>query len=193
MLIYSVLLVQTFLSLGLSFIFSVKAVTALALPDRTVPEKEKDTRTTSPSFTRHSGCAALGQARRPHASTGVNRTVEFVLQDLLSCHRAGVRMALYVYPALRTEPGIGCEVSESCSCCDCIRIFITVSVGCELCGEGISSWGGRDESARLPGGGRLSLVLGAWGFLGKGRMKEKAHSGNAEESKVPKGKSSSAR
>ena len=142
-LIYSVLLVKTFLSLGLSFLFSVKAVTALALPARTVPEKEKGIRTTCPILYRTLGMRHPRLSMAARRSQWSERVVEFVLQDPLSCPKAVVRVTPYVCEALRTEPDIDCQVSESCSGCDRIHIFITVSVGCGWCGEGISSWGGK--------------------------------------------------
>lgn len=48
-LIDSAVLVQTFLSLSLSFIFSKKGMTLLTFTDHRVPEKEKLTHTESPS------------------------------------------------------------------------------------------------------------------------------------------------
>lgn len=59
-LIYSFVLVQPFLSLSLSFISSKKVMTLLTFVDRIVPEKEKHTRTESPSFTGYIECTALG-------------------------------------------------------------------------------------------------------------------------------------
>lgn len=83
-LIYSVVLVKTLLSLGLHFIFSKKAMASLALPDQTVPGKEKHTL----------GMWRPGLSTAATPPTGGNGLL--VPQDLPSCHRAVVRMNLYV-------------------------------------------------------------------------------------------------
>lgn len=49
-LIYSVVLGQDRLPLGLRFIFSKKAMAVLVLPDHPVPEKQKHTHAKPPSF-----------------------------------------------------------------------------------------------------------------------------------------------
>lgn len=86
-LIYSVVSVKTLFSLGLGFIFSKKAMASLALPDHTVPGKEKHTR----------GMWRPGLSMAAHAFHWSERDVSVCSPDLLSCHRAVVRMTFYVY------------------------------------------------------------------------------------------------